>query len=330
MSDATIVYVHGNGNKVRRELLKSRWDRALFGADLGPASRMAYWAALRYAEPLPDDGGADPSEGGARNERELPVAGLPETPEEFVERTLGEVRSSAGPATGPATETAAGSAAGRRAGEPAGETRLARWLARMTYAAQTLDRGEDGGPAPAPGEGQRVLPLPLFLRSPVFKSLLRHTYEDVHAYFFGGFGEAMRETVRAQLAAAGGGPLVVVGHSLGTIIAYEVLREERRRDVDLFVTVGSPLGITEIQDLLVRPPAVPACVKAWCNASDLRDLVALDHWLRAEYPPPARVTDHLVRNDSANHHGISEYLASAPVQSQVRAVFGRLAGAPAG
>ena len=54
MADATIVYVHGNGNKVRKELLKSLWDKALFGTDLGAASRMAYWAPLRYPAPLPD------------------------------------------------------------------------------------------------------------------------------------------------------------------------------------------------------------------------------------------------------------------------------------
>jgi hypothetical protein len=30
----TVVYVHGNGNKVRRELLKQQWDKALFGEDM--------------------------------------------------------------------------------------------------------------------------------------------------------------------------------------------------------------------------------------------------------------------------------------------------------
>ena len=49
-----VVYVHGNGNKVRSELLKSQWDRALFGSDMADLSRMAYWAPVRYDRPLPD------------------------------------------------------------------------------------------------------------------------------------------------------------------------------------------------------------------------------------------------------------------------------------
>ena len=51
---ATVLYVHGNGNKVRKDRLKLDWDRALFGRDMGDKSVMAYWASLRYPEPLPD------------------------------------------------------------------------------------------------------------------------------------------------------------------------------------------------------------------------------------------------------------------------------------
>ena len=49
-----VVYVHGNGNKVRGALLKRQWDLALFGRDAGDDSRMAYWAPLLHPEPLPD------------------------------------------------------------------------------------------------------------------------------------------------------------------------------------------------------------------------------------------------------------------------------------
>lgn len=309
MDDATVVYVHGNGNKVRKELLKAQWDRALFGTDMGAASRMAYWAPVRYGTPLPDDE-PDPLSGGPPP-RELPDTGAPRTPEEFIEHTLREARRTAGPALG-------------RRSASAGEEELANWLAKMTYSAETLGRAEDAAPAPASSDLAEAMPLPLFLRTPVFELLVELTFEDVYAYFFGGVGEAMREVVRGELAGMRDGPLVVLGHSLGSVIAYEVLREERR-DVTLFVTAGCPLGITEIQDRLTLRPAVPAGVAAWSNVSDLRDLVALDHWLRPEYGPPQLVTDHLVRNDSGNHHGIAQYLRSAPVQQDVRALFGRVA-----
>ncbi|MFE9841739.1 hypothetical protein [Streptomyces goshikiensis] len=54
-SDARAVYVHGNGNKVREDLLKSQWYSALFGADMGAATRMAYWApcGVRPRSPMP-------------------------------------------------------------------------------------------------------------------------------------------------------------------------------------------------------------------------------------------------------------------------------------
>ncbi|MFB6517235.1 hypothetical protein [Streptomyces sp. NPDC056401] len=314
MDDATVVYVHGNGNKVRKELLKAQWDKALFGTDMGEASRMAYWAPVRYDTPLPDHR-SDPLSGGLPPVRETPDPAAPRTPEEFIEQTLREARRTAGPAPGSRSARA-------------GEEELARWLAKMTYSAETLGRAEDAAPSAAPPDLAEALPLPLFLRTPVFELLVKLTFEDVYAYFFGGVGEAMREVVRAELAGVRDGPLVVLGHSLGSVIAYEVLREERR-DVTLLVSVGCPLGITEVQDVLALPPAVPAGVARWSNVSDLRDLVALDHWLRPEYGPPGLVTDHLVRNDSDNHHGITEYLRSAPVQQELRAVFGRVASDPA-
>ncbi len=52
-------------------------------------------------------------------------------------------------------------------------------------------------------------------------------------------------------------------------------------DVPLFVTIGSPLGITEVQDQVKRLTgqrslAVPACVREWVNVADPLDPVALD------------------------------------------------------
>ncbi|WP_432142700.1 alpha/beta fold hydrolase [Streptomyces sp. bgisy084] len=303
-----VVYVHGNGNKVRTELLKSQWDTALFGRDMAEASRMAYWAPVRYPEPLPDLR-PDPLDGRTEPIEELPAAldrAATEPPEDFVARTLGEARLEAG-------EIALEGRAG------ADESALVDWLRNMTYLADTLARaGEPEEPgAELPLE---TLPLPRSGRTAVFRLLVKHAFKDVHAYFFGGAGPAMREVVKETLAEVDGGPLVVVGHSLGTIIAYEVLMEQGR-EVELLVTVGSPLAITEVQDHLARPPAVPAGVAAWRNASDLRDLVALDHTLRPEYAPQERVTDLLVTNDSGNHHGISEYLSQHEVRAPVQRIF---------
>ncbi|MFD0270841.1 hypothetical protein ACFVGY_30400 [Streptomyces sp. NPDC127106] len=325
-----IVYVHGNGNKPREELLKSQWDSALFGVDMGSASRMAYWAPLLHPVPLPD-GRADPLDGGPVPAEETRESTPPtvEPTEEFVARTLAEARTgTAGRAegTGSAGSTDEGAPGGGAARAGADEP-LAGWLRDMGYLAEAL--AQDGGPPAGLPGGPEALPLPAFARTRLFRLLVEHTFKDVHAYFFGGAGAAIRDVVRQALDQAregtgAGGPLVVVGHSLGSIAAYEVLAEEPR-SVDLFVTIGSPLAITEIQDVLAGRPAVPAGVAVWRNASDLRDLVALDHTLRPEYAPVHLVTDHLVLNTSGNHHGAREYLTTGPVREPVRALFGGLA-----
>ena len=49
-------------------------------------------------------------------------------------------------------------------------------------------------------------------------------------------------------------PTVVVAHSLGTVVAYNVLRNDRRTlKIPLLVTVGSPLGVRSVRDQF-RPP----------------------------------------------------------------------------
>ncbi|MEV5136946.1 hypothetical protein AB0K71_01770 [Streptomyces syringium] len=310
-----IVYVHGNGNKVRPELLKSQWDTALFGEDMADVSRMAYWASLRYDAPLPDFR-PDPLDGAPDGELEAPVTALVEPTEEFVAKVRAQARSEAGPGL-----------EGMPGADAAGEEALDAWLRGMTYFADTLAEGaaEDAGADAGSFSPLEALPLPRIVRDPVFRLLVKHTFKDVHAYFFSEAGQAIREVVKDALDGLDGAPLVVVGHSLGTIVAYEVLSEEKT-DVDLFVTVGSPLAITEVRDRLARPPAVPVGVVAWRNASDLRDVVALDHTLAQEYAPSERITDLLVTNDSANHHGISQYLSAPPVREPVRRLFESSAG----
>ena len=280
----TIVYVHGNGNKPRADRLRLEWDRALFGRSIGESSRMAYWASVRYSRPLDELPEMVPAE----------LPDLVEPPEEFVADTLLEAVKEA--------------EAGNERHEP-----LEPWLRRMTYAAEGLGGGE--------GATVEALPLPRAVRIAAFRELVKRSFQDVHAYFFGGDKEPMREVVRKALDGIDG-PVVVLAHSLGTIIAYDVLREMKAIEVPLFVTVGSPLGVTEVQDLITTPLRVPDVVDRWINVSDLRDLVALDHTIRSEFAPAERCQDAFVTNSSDNHHGIVEYLRSRPVRDAVLSLFG--------
>ena len=50
----TVIYVHGIGNQPPADALKRDWDLALFGRDMGVATRMAYWVnRRRYPRPVP-------------------------------------------------------------------------------------------------------------------------------------------------------------------------------------------------------------------------------------------------------------------------------------
>ncbi|MGY2115994.1 hypothetical protein ACW9HR_18990 [Nocardia gipuzkoensis] len=139
---------------------------------------------------------------------------------------------------------------------------------------------------------------------------------DVYRYLR---DSAIREKIDSQMAHAitPGRETVVVAHSLGTIIAYKLLRAEghlRYWEVPLFVTLGSPLGVTMVREELKRFGArrCPECVAYWHNALDDHDVVALypltpQHFpLSPETPTIENRTD--IENHTANRHGIAGYL----------------------
>lgn len=75
---------------------------------------------------------------------------------------------------------------------------------------------------------------------------------------------------------------VLMGHSLGSIVCYEVLCEHPEWPIEVFVSLGSPLGIqTLIFDRLDPAPHEgvghwPGGVKHWVNVADKDDIVALE------------------------------------------------------
>jgi hypothetical protein len=113
-------------------------------------------------------------------------------------------------------------------------------------------------------------------------------------------------------------PTVVVGHSLGSVVAYSVLRGDvRPLNVPLFVTVGSPLAVRAIRDQF-RPLRFPGRVDAWFNAYDPRDVVSLYPLDATNFPvSPAIENKADVNNYSANRHGIGAYLDDAVVAQRI-------------
>lgn len=115
-------------------------------------------------------------------------------------------------------------------------------------------------------------------------------------------------------------PTVVVAHSLGTVVAYNILRREgksRQWDIPLFVTVGSPLGVKKIRQSL-SPTSFPECAKSWFNAFDERDVVALYPLQDPHFKVTPKITNKTdVKNHTENRHGIAGYLDDPVVAKKI-------------
>jgi subtilisin family serine protease len=297
----TLVYVHGIGNKPIESILKCQWDHALFGFDAGARSRLAYWVNREYY-PLPADGTCT---------------------------TGDKIEVEEGP-TGRALSVAAHLAETSLEEEAASLTTNTRQREALVRLARAIDREElaprGGGPRALGVQGY-ILPLPPALRRWITRKLTRAFMRDVHDYLFvAGRRAVMRQSVLERLQ-PGGGPFVVVGHSQGSIIAFDVLSEldPDAYQVPLFVTIGSPLGIAEVQDQLKellgkRKLTVPRCVWRWFNVCDPLDPVAADKTLADDYSGGSVLEDLKSMNlDSPAHpHSGTGYLRIEAVRRAVR------------
>ncbi len=154
---------------------------------------------------------------------------------------------------------------------------------------------------------------------------------DVHHYLFNAESTPRpNETFRVQdvirkrmveaLAegAARPGPHVVVSHSMGTVIAYDCLkRVPECPRVDALMTVGSPLGLDEVQDKLEpgwsRDDGYPSdkVADGWTNVFDRLDPVAgFDPKIANDYRRGGDevVVDVNEQNFGRWRHNISKYL----------------------
>ncbi len=116
---------------------------------------------------------------------------------------------------------------------------------------------------------------------------------------------------------------VVIGHSLGSVAAYEAAHR-LAGPLPLVLTVGSPLGLDTIvyERLVPQPPGYPTRVGRWVNVADLDDLIAADPNLAPRFapPPPGRLESVLVRNTSP--HAAVDYLATPEAGRPIAEAFG--------
>jgi hypothetical protein len=112
---------------------------------------------------------------------------------------------------------------------------------------------------------------------------------------------------------------VIIGHSLGSVVVYEYIARYSPPQVELLVTLGSPLGIPNLVFERLTPAPVggvgawPGRVAGWVNITDADDVVALRKRLAplfAALDGATAVQDHLVDNGD-EPHAISRYLNAA-------------------
>lgn len=306
---AHVTFIHGISNKPPADDLLRIWREALASAaeavplgDLGVTSAMIYWADLLYEKAEED---LSAYEGVLENTAEaIDGAGhapppVPRTPEEtaFIE--------------------------GLRA--------------KMTAFSEAELATTEPPPVPAQPQGalERV-PLPWFIKKRFLNAYLR----DVHHYLFdvefappGGTPVRIQQTIRKRFvdAVCGTGvsrPHVVVSHSMGTVIAYDCLK--RVADcvpVDGLITIGSPLGIDEVQDRLQpgwsQRDGFPheKVGLGWVNLFDRLDPVCgFDPKLANDFRKSGAETiqDIAVQNDGTWRHSATKYLRQPSFCSALR------------
>jgi subtilisin family serine protease len=298
-----VVYIHGIANKPVASVLKCQWDTALFSTQLGDRSRMAYWVN-RDRYPTPSD----------------ETCGSPDS----------NTTMSAPSVYGLSLEGLAASA-------PIDEEikALTPDTARQAFLKRIADKMEESGEAPLGGISTKdtqakILPLPKFLRDLIARQLTKAFLVDVHDFLFDKEKRDRMEQTLIDRLEPGGGPFVVIAHSQGSMIAYDVLRrlDPNRIKVPLFVTIGSPLGIKEVQDALKEWTGgtlpFPRCVTRWVNVADRLDPVAADPQLDNDYQ--GKIDDFVevgLNPASPRHpHSASGYLSTEFVRGPVREAVG--------
>ncbi len=107
--------------------------------------------------------------------------------------------------------------------------------------------------------------------------------------------EHTREILKSRLREARDAqrPILLIAHSMGSVIAYESLWQMSRANrepmtIDLLLTMGSPLGQSYIQKQLKGVDAIglvryPANIRRWINLAAVGDLTSIDPVLGRDY-----------------------------------------------
>lgn len=113
-------------------------------------------------------------------------------------------------------------------------------------------------------------------------------------------------------------PVLLIGHSLGSVIAYDTLWELSHQEglhgkVD-FLTIGSPLGMHYVQRRLMGmrengTKTYPKLIRRWINLSSEGDIIALERNFHNSFEDMLK--QGLVKSIEDHSHGIYNFFRSA-------------------
>jgi len=127
--------------------------------------------------------------------------------------------------------------------------------------------------------------------------------------------------------------ILLIAHSMGSIITYDVLRmfaTGEAVEIEHFITMGSPLGLPFVTQKIRQEfgaTRTPENVHRWTNVADPGDKVSLDCNLADEYKTSTagvRVKDVLVHNEyvdpkgKADNHKSYGYLRAPELSDMIR------------
>jgi hypothetical protein len=185
------------------------------------------------------------------------------------------------------------------------------------------------------------IPLPWSIKKRIMAAYIR----DAHHYLFNvkfspraGVTYQVQDEIRRRFLTAlhavprTSSPHIVVGHSMGTLIAYDCLkRMPGCPQIDGMMTLGSPLGLDEVQDCFApewtRRDGYPSenILSPWVNVFDRLDVVAgADPEIANDYcfGGHTKIEEMSVTNEGAWRHSIVKYFMRDEVRVSLRKMLG--------
>lgn len=117
----------------------------------------------------------------------------------------------------------------------------------------------------------------------------------------------LRNFLKATLMKYKDYEIMLIAHSMGSLISYDLLLDIEDVNISHFITIGSPLGLEYFRKkvayrhkMKMDSLCVPECVGAWSNFMDIRDLVCAFDPIDDEYAPNSN--DIEIKNYKVNNN----------------------------